>query len=286
MPTFIQHNIRLDDGFCTRPGVRATMNQDPWFLAAKRILDVTFPGSKKGLRVADLGCLEGGYAVEFARLGFDVLGLDVRQVNIDACGFVKQRTNLPNLQFVRDNAWNIAKYAEFDAIFCKGLFYHVDRPVEFLNLLAKSTARILLLQTHFAEARDFPRIVPRPVHRLIPRVVPLQETGATKYGLSRLAHNEGVPGRWFREFRTARSFRDRENSRRAAWDNKRSFWIQREYLLGAIQDAGFDLIMEQFDGLGPRIGTSMAGGYYRMLGRGLFIGIKTPQSPAGKSHTG
>lgn len=58
-------------------------------------LDLFFPGKKeerRKLRVVDLGCLEGGYAVEFAKLGFDTLGIDAREENIQKCNYVKKRS--------------------------------------------------------------------------------------------------------------------------------------------------------------------------------------------------
>src|SRR5215510_8298569 len=115
---FIAHNIRLDDGTLTKPGHGQSVDEYPWFVSARRVLDTVFPGDKSKYRVADLGCLEGGYAVEFARMGFQTLGLEVRESNIAACRYVKERTNLPNLNFVRDDAWNVQKYGTFDAVFC------------------------------------------------------------------------------------------------------------------------------------------------------------------------
>jgi hypothetical protein len=43
----------------------------------------------------------------------------------------------------------------------------------------------------------------------------------------------------------------------------------------AIRDAGFDLVMEQFDALGADIAQEMTKGSYRTSGRSTFIGIKT-----------
>src|SRR5271155_3780559 len=91
--SFTSHNIRLDDGSYTKPDVGYSMDVHPWFLAAKRILDATFLGDKSRLRIADLGCLEGGYTVEFARLGMRALGLDVRELNIDACRYVQSKVH-------------------------------------------------------------------------------------------------------------------------------------------------------------------------------------------------
>ncbi len=101
---FTTHNIRLDDGTFTKPELTQSMANHPWFISARGMLDTVFPGDKSQLRLADVGCLEGGYAVEFARMGFQVLGIEVRQSNIAACNYVKSKTDLPNLEFVQDDA--------------------------------------------------------------------------------------------------------------------------------------------------------------------------------------
>ncbi len=275
MVSFTAHNIRLDDGSYTKPE-SVPIDRHPWFLAAKRIIDAMFSGDKSTLRLVDLGCLEGGYTVEFARLGLQALGLDVRQSNIDACNFVRSKVNLPNLSFVRDDVWNLAQYGTFDITFCCGLFYHVDQPKKLLELLSGATRRVLILQTHFSEAADSPSFIqPRRFRRALSRVLPLRHTGTTTHKLSYLTTNEGLPGRWCPEFRTERAFKDRENRRWASWDNRRSFWIQREYLLQSIRDAGFDLVLEQYDALGKDIASEMTEGVYRSSGRSTFIGAKT-----------
>jgi SAM-dependent methyltransferase len=274
--SFTSHNIRLDDGTYTKPEAGFSMDVHPWLLAAKRLLDATFPGSKEHLRIADLGCLEGGYTVEFARLGFQALGLDVREANIEACQYVRSKVALPNLEFVRDDVWNIPAYGTFDAVFCCGLLYHLDRPREFLKVLSGVTKRVLILQTHFSESGDSPSwIRPRRLRRALARVFPLKSTATTTHKLSFLSENEGLPGRWFSEFRNERAFRDRANRRWAAWDNRRSFLIQREYVLQSLRDSGFDLVLEQFDWLGSKLALEMTHGSYRTSGRGTFIGIKT-----------
>ena len=201
---------------------------------------------------------------------------------------MKSRVDLPQLEFVRDDVWNIAAYGAFDATFCCGLLYHLDKPVEFLKTLSRVTKRMLILQTHFAEAKDSPSFIqPRRLRRALSRIFPLRNTGTTTHKLSYLKTNEGVPGRWFSEFRNQRAFRDRENRRWASWNNRTSFWIQREYLLQALRDAGFDLVLEQFDALGADIAYEMTKGVYRRSGRSTFIGIKTSYASesagAGKS---
>jgi SAM-dependent methyltransferase len=187
-----------------------------------------------------------------ARMGFRVLGLDVRENNFAACQHVKAHTNLPNLEFVQDDAWNLARYGRFDAIVCCGLLYHLDRPKQFLELLSSATIRLLILQTHFAT----------------------DQPNAT-FALSDLTENESVKGRWYTEFPDDQSFSGRENAKWASWSNKRSFWLRRDHLLQSIRDVGFDFVAEQFDSLEGDIVASMTDGYYKTQDRGTFIGIKS-----------
>jgi SAM-dependent methyltransferase len=251
--TFTAHNIRLDDGTFTNPDVPILMEQHPWLLSAKRMLNVIFPGEKRQYRVVDLGCLEGGYSVEFARMGFQVLGVEVRDSNMAACRYVKDRTNLPNLEFVQDNAWNVANYGAFDAVFCCGLLYHLDRPKQFLQLLSTVTKKLLILQTHFATQKL------ESVHSLSQDSV----------------ENEGILGRWYVEFQDEKTFSNRDEYRWASWDNRKSFWIQREYLLQTIGNVGFDIVMEQFDSFSPDIANAILTGGYRTEARSTFIGLKS-----------
>ena len=143
------------------------------------VLQPFFPDGFAGRRLVDLACLEGGYSVEFARLGFgEVLGIEVRQTNIQRCEYVRQRVNMPNLRFAQDDVWNLAHYGLFDAIFCCGIFYHLDRPRQFLGLLADSARRAVLINTHFATA---------------------DTNIAGPHELSEIEINEELPGRWFSE---------------------------------------------------------------------------------------
>jgi hypothetical protein len=273
---FTAHNIRLDDGTLTKPDIGYSMDAYPWFVSTRRILETVFPGDKRHLRLADLGCLEGGFAVEFARMELQVLGVEVRETNMEACNYVKSKTSLPNLTFVKDNASNITNYGVFDVVFCCGLIYHLDRPRQFLETLSAVTTKRLILQTHFsADTTHTGSRLPTWVRKVLAKV---GRGEPDEQKLSQVTQNEGLKGRWYQEFTDDESFSRRECAKWASWDNRRSFWIQREYLLEAIQDVGFDLVMEQFDSLGPDIAESMLHGYYRTERRGTFIGIKTQNS--------
>ncbi len=279
---FTAHNIRLDNGTFTKPDLGYSMDAHPWFVSARRLLETVFPGDKRHLRLADIGCLEGGYAVEFARMGFQVLGIEVREANIAACHYVKSRTSLPNLEFVKDNALNIAKHGVFDVVFCCGLLYHLDKPRHFLETLSSVTTKLMILQTHFAtNAVNMRSRLPWWMRQVLAKIEGGDRTD--RFVLSQLSENEGLAGRWYTEFPNEKAFNKRENVKWASWDNRRSFWIQREDLLQAILDVGFDLVMEQYDNLGPSIAENMLRGYYRTDSRGTFIGIKTQRTAVDKN---
>lgn len=250
--TFWAHKIRLDSGEFTLPAATELVEDSAWFVSAKRVLDTVFPGDKGAYRIADLGCLEGGYAVGFARMGFQVLGPDVRESNIAACRHVKAHVDLPALEFVCDDAWNIGSYGRFDAVFCCGLLYHLDKPRRFLELLSTVTGKLLIVQTHFST-----------------------EEPNLRYVLSDIAENEDMLGRWYTEYQDDAAFGERETRMLSSWDNRRSFWLKKQFLVQVIKDAGFDLVMEQYDSLGADIEGSMSFGYYKTDERGTFIGIKT-----------
>src|SRR5213079_2278864 len=44
--------------------------------------------------------------------------------------------------------------AEWDAVFCCGLLYHLQNPVSFLRQLGRATRRLLIVQTHYSTRPD------------------------------------------------------------------------------------------------------------------------------------
>ncbi|WP_293044733.1 methyltransferase domain-containing protein [Mycobacterium sp.] len=176
--------------------------------------------------MADGGCLEGGYPVEFARMEFQVLGIEVRKSNVAACNYAQSKTDLPQLEFVRDNGWNIDRCGRFDAVFCCGLLNHLDHPKHFLEEVFAAMKKLLILQTHFALISDNDRRLRLPTRvrwftdRILRKITP------TKFVLSSPAENEGRPGRWYTEFVDQRLFRKRESAN--AWgDDLALFCILR-----------------------------------------------------------
>ncbi len=145
-PTFTAHNIELPDGSQTLPG-EPLIGAEPVSESYLRTLRQFCPPPA---RVADLGCLEGGYAVAFARAGYEVLGIEGQEDNFATCEWVAERVELPNLRFVCDDVRKIGEYGKFDAVLCAGLLYHLDQPVSFLRELAEVTGRLLIISANYA----------------------------------------------------------------------------------------------------------------------------------------
>jgi SAM-dependent methyltransferase len=249
---FTAHNVRLDDGTETYPAAGCLLAEIGPFRAAKRMLDLVFPDGLYGKSIADLGCLEGGFATEFARLGINATGIEVRDSNFQNCLYVKSNVDLPNLTFVQDDVNNIDKYDPFNAIWASGIFYHLDRPRAFMERATRACRKIMLIETHFT--------------------YPDRTPAADFYKLSEICEHDGLNDRWF----YAHDDIPREalnDLKWTSWCNRRSFWVQKEHLLSLLNESGFDIVLEQYD-LMPNILLGMEN-YYHSLDRGLFVGIKS-----------
>jgi SAM-dependent methyltransferase len=250
MMPFTSHNIRLADGSYTVSSDKSVLADAEWLRAAIRTLKLIFPNGLEGKTIVDLGCLEGGYTLEFARLGMHATGIEVRQSNYENCEIVKSWSGVSNLRFVKDDVWNLAAYGQFDVCFCCGLLYHLDRPRDFMELMNRSARSAVIINTHFA---------------------PHGESEVFK--LSSPTTNEGVPGRWYHEH-DSNNLEDIETYTLSSWNNKTSFWLTREAILHLLRGSGFTVVFEQLDFLGAEILPIMSHGYYNKHHRGMFVGVR------------
>ena len=253
LPEFTAHNVRLDNGTQTFPAIGYTMDQNPVTLCVKRLVHALYPEGPQGKTVIDVGCLEGGFATEFARMGMVATGVEVRESNYKNCLFVRGRVNLPNLHFIQGNAVDIAKFGEFDVFFVSGLLYHLAKPRQFLEDVARNCKKALILWTHVTHAEE--------------------SEGSKNYSLSPLCENEGLYGRWYSEHGEIPEG-DLDQLKWASWENKKSFWVQKEHLLQLLKDIGFDLVFEQFDCMDDIVGD-MTEGFYNKIDRVMLVAVKS-----------
>jgi 2-polyprenyl-3-methyl-5-hydroxy-6-metoxy-1,4-benzoquinol methylase len=97
----------------------------------RRVLQITRDLARRplqGLRILDLGCGEGVYAIEAAIHGAEVLALDARTERMDEGAICAARHALANVRFVREDVRHVTRqaYGKFDVVYLLGLLYHLD----------------------------------------------------------------------------------------------------------------------------------------------------------------
>jgi 2-polyprenyl-3-methyl-5-hydroxy-6-metoxy-1,4-benzoquinol methylase len=145
-------NIHLGDHFYT---IGETIQGDE--IKLRRVLQVVSDATRrplKSLRLLDLACHEGIYAIEFARHGANVVGIEGREAHIEKARFVKDALSLNNLDIVQDDVRNLSrdKYGYFDVVLCLGILYHLDVPdvFSFIERIAEVCEDIAIVDTRIA----------------------------------------------------------------------------------------------------------------------------------------
>ncbi len=76
---------------------------------------------RPGARILDLGCGIGRHSLEFAKRGFDVIGLDFSKDYLTQANRAKRQMKLPNIHFVQGDMRKIERYfppASFGLVIC------------------------------------------------------------------------------------------------------------------------------------------------------------------------
>lgn len=210
------HNIHLGDGVYT-------LGPDREADKLRRVVQVVSdlaPAPIERLRVLDLGCLEGGYAVELARRGAEVVAIEAREANFEKARFTKEALGLARLDLVRDDVRNLseARYGGFDVVLCLGILYHLDAQnvFPFVHRIAEVCRRLALFDTYVGLSR-----------------------------IQRFEHEgRAYWGRVIREHTERSTQEERLASGWASLDNPTSLWITRSSLYNLLNDAGFSSAYE------------------------------------------
>lgn len=260
---FTAHNIELRDGRRTVPDKPQLLREGSTMAAIERTLRVV-AGPHRRMRIADLGSLEGGYAIELARMGHETVGIEARELNVARAEAVRRELGLTNASFVCDDVKNLAAYGQFDAVYCGGLLYHLDAPFEFLRLLGQVTSELLIINTHYALAAD--PFYDDPDGRA--------SGSKTDFGLSALTEHEGLAGRWYHEYDDDTPRDEVVGRNWAAFSNSRSFWPTKPALVRACRESGFDVVYEQHDFESEE--------FVRANDRSMLVCVKSAAVGAGK----
>jgi SAM-dependent methyltransferase len=103
------------------------------------------------LRILDLGCGEGVYAIEAALRGAEVLALDARTQRMALGAACAARHDVRGVRFVQEDVRRVtrASYGTFDVVYLLGLLYHLDVPDLFpvLEQVANMCTRLLVIDS-------------------------------------------------------------------------------------------------------------------------------------------
>jgi SAM-dependent methyltransferase len=229
------HNVRLTPEIVTIPGAPELSATNLHWKAIERFLKALYRGRLEGLRAADLGCNEGGFALALAQQGAEVVGVEARADNIAKCRLLADHFALPNLRFEQADVkgFSRAAYGRFDVVLALGILYHLDDPVAWLRQVAEATGAVLYVDTHFAPVDD------AALDALEPGLL-----GALGPMARRTSAGWEHEGRWFHEYDTEAQ---REGMPWASFSNADSFWLTRQSLFRTLHHCGFDAVLEQHE---------------------------------------
>jgi SAM-dependent methyltransferase len=227
------YNIRLSDAVTTMPGTPAFETNVHW-LAIRRMLTLLYGGRLDGVRVADLGCLEGGFSLALAQLGAEVTGVEARAQNFAKCRLLQDHFGLPKLRYVQADVKDFQAWRsdEYDVVLALGILYHLEDPVGWLRELAASTRAVLYVDTHFAPNDDGALARLEPGLRFL-GPLETRRDGGWEY-----------QGRSFHEYDTPEQ---RDGMLWASYSNADSFWLTKKSLMLLLLRCGFDSVLEHHD---------------------------------------
>jgi SAM-dependent methyltransferase len=147
------HNVRLADGLYTLSPQPA--GDEVKLRRVTQVASDLFGASFEGVRVLDLACLEGMYALELARRGARVVGIEGREANLEKARFAARTLGLDvdfRLGDVRDLSRE--EHGEFDLVLALGILYHLDGPDLFglVASIAEVCRRALVVDTAVGSA--------------------------------------------------------------------------------------------------------------------------------------
>ena len=154
---FVRHAARFDglyggDNMATR--IFDRMFRKPMYERYRLTIEAL--GQANGKKYLDVGCGSGRYAINLARLGARVVGIDFSAAMLKlANSYAKEEGVGSKVQFIETdmNRWMEETGEHFDAAFAMGVFDYLDDPVATLRSMLKVADRAYLS----IPAPEFPR---------------------------------------------------------------------------------------------------------------------------------
>lgn len=192
-------------------------------LKVRRVMQITRDLGRKPfgqMRILDLGCGEGAYAIEAGLRGAEVLAVDARSERMSEGEACAERHGLDNVSFRQQDVRRLSGESdgEFDVVYCLGLLYHLDFPdvLELLEAVGEMCRGLLIVDTRIT---------------LEPDISP--QRNGTSYDGRRYREHEDADPPQVRRSRILRSI-----------DNTFGFQFTRTSLARALHESGFSSVLE------------------------------------------
>lgn len=139
------HNLHLPGSVQTAPD--HPLGDFP--LTKWRLIAPHVPQSLDGWTVLDIGCNAGFYAIELARRGARVVGLEPDTFYLRQAHWAVETLELTDrIELRQQTVYELARSRErFDMIVFMGVFYHLRHPLLALEMAAARLARLMIFQT-------------------------------------------------------------------------------------------------------------------------------------------
>jgi 2-polyprenyl-3-methyl-5-hydroxy-6-metoxy-1,4-benzoquinol methylase len=221
------HNIKLADGVNTG-------HVDDCYPAHEEIMKViahALGGDFEGVRVMDIGCLEGYFSAELALQGAEVTGVEGRLLNLKKCEFVASALGLQNVRFMHDDAMEVTRerYGSYDFVLAAGLIYHLRDPFTFLENVGELCTGSTVIDTLIA-LDDQPDSICEGWRPELSELMDFPHRGRS------------YSGRLYREFDDGETVTAKALSPTASLDNDLSVWLTEESLVQLLHDVGFEQV--------------------------------------------
>ncbi len=144
------HNVHLG-------GDLYTISKSRRNIKLQRIAQVVQDLARKPIAemgILDLACLEGQYAIEFARRGARAVGIEGREANIEKARFAKRVLGLENLELIQGDVreLSVERHGKFDVVLCLGILYHLNAPdvFAFIERIAEACTDFAVFDTYLS----------------------------------------------------------------------------------------------------------------------------------------
>jgi tRNA (mo5U34)-methyltransferase len=139
------HNLHLPDASQTAPAhPLGDFPANKWARLAPHL-----PSDLAGWTALDIGCNAGFYAIELARRGARVTGIDMEPLFLRQAAWAARQFGLQDrIELRRMQVYDLAREERaWDLVLFMGVFYHLRYPLLGLDVVAERTRRMMVFQT-------------------------------------------------------------------------------------------------------------------------------------------